>query len=692
MSPQFRALVGWLLQKDPTRRPTWPQLLAHPFWNNCQTPLLLEMPAQPRFDRAAATVDRTRQASASSFGSDFPGSMDQRDAAGAEWTDDGERESKSKNSEIGATSPKGGARRVRPNGRSIAREDPKRPPSPRGGKGRGVGMEAYGTELKPDAHCCLDRAREAGSHTKASGKIVETRDGERPITAPLASPRTLSGRRVHGEQHERFRCTSSNDGRGDRNSVEGTAKPSYETWRGAKGGEHSLHSLPPPVAPFAPRVSPDEKQSRCIGETKTSVEPCHSTASGDGAGERTGAEVADRVAALKDLRLYGRNLTGTGARTSPSVMSVASAASASSSSSVGEKYGSSFEEDTEGSSSSSATDGGHHGGVDAIVRGVGSEASAVVAHMTADVAGKGHSVVTPGSVRTASTASPSTGCASGARGGVFSSCAAGRTDRTRAALGRGSETVGAADGKSSASTITMGDIPGGWRRRRRRQRLPVDEGSPPTSPSASATSAGSESGSASRPGSSSLDFRSSGSGSGSHGLSDTALGFGKSAGSPAHERISNSSRKLSPSVACSVRAPTEITASGGEVLGSAEVEQERKSARRRAMRVEVPKEAVQTQAAGDEREVAWRESGGAIASVVVADGTGGVGERTRLSPSRGRAQPGRRGMDATRPEREGAYDRCGSVAWSRDTRELLLHASDAQVRCCWNCRERGVMR
>lgn len=56
MSPDFCGLVGWLLKKDPLRRPTWPQLLAHPFWGNCQTPVPLEMPAQPRFDRALAVV------------------------------------------------------------------------------------------------------------------------------------------------------------------------------------------------------------------------------------------------------------------------------------------------------------------------------------------------------------------------------------------------------------------------------------------------------------------------------------------------------------------------------------------------------------------------------------------------------------------------------------------------------------
>ncbi|CAN0367371.1 unnamed protein product, partial [Hapterophycus canaliculatus] len=51
MSTPFRDLVGWLLEKDPRRRPTWPQLLAHPFWGKCQTPSPLEMPPQPRFDR-----------------------------------------------------------------------------------------------------------------------------------------------------------------------------------------------------------------------------------------------------------------------------------------------------------------------------------------------------------------------------------------------------------------------------------------------------------------------------------------------------------------------------------------------------------------------------------------------------------------------------------------------------------------
>ena len=55
MSTQFCELTSWLLQKDPLLRPTWPQLLAHPFWGNCQTPSALEMPPQPRFDRALAT-------------------------------------------------------------------------------------------------------------------------------------------------------------------------------------------------------------------------------------------------------------------------------------------------------------------------------------------------------------------------------------------------------------------------------------------------------------------------------------------------------------------------------------------------------------------------------------------------------------------------------------------------------------
>ncbi|CAM9495890.1 unnamed protein product, partial [Sphacelaria rigidula] len=59
MSPDFCNLVGWLLNKDPLRRPTWPQLLAHPFWGNCQTPVPLEMPAQPRFDRALALAAST---------------------------------------------------------------------------------------------------------------------------------------------------------------------------------------------------------------------------------------------------------------------------------------------------------------------------------------------------------------------------------------------------------------------------------------------------------------------------------------------------------------------------------------------------------------------------------------------------------------------------------------------------------
>ncbi|CAN0366750.1 unnamed protein product, partial [Ectocarpus sp. 8 AP-2014] len=54
MSEPFRDLVSRLLDKDPRGRPTWAQLLAHPFWGSCQTPSPLEMPPQPRFDRDLA--------------------------------------------------------------------------------------------------------------------------------------------------------------------------------------------------------------------------------------------------------------------------------------------------------------------------------------------------------------------------------------------------------------------------------------------------------------------------------------------------------------------------------------------------------------------------------------------------------------------------------------------------------------
>lgn len=64
MSAPFRDLVTWLLDKDPRRRPTWPQLLAHPFWGSCQTPSPLEMPPQPRFDRGLADASSADAADA----------------------------------------------------------------------------------------------------------------------------------------------------------------------------------------------------------------------------------------------------------------------------------------------------------------------------------------------------------------------------------------------------------------------------------------------------------------------------------------------------------------------------------------------------------------------------------------------------------------------------------------------------
>ncbi|CAN0470605.1 unnamed protein product, partial [Ectocarpus sp. 8 AP-2014] len=65
MSAPFRDLVSRLLDKDPRGRPTWPQLLAHPFWGSCQTPSPLEMPPQPRFDRDLAPCSGAAMGSSS---------------------------------------------------------------------------------------------------------------------------------------------------------------------------------------------------------------------------------------------------------------------------------------------------------------------------------------------------------------------------------------------------------------------------------------------------------------------------------------------------------------------------------------------------------------------------------------------------------------------------------------------------
>ncbi|CAM9561473.1 unnamed protein product [Chrysoparadoxa australica] len=38
-------LLGWLLEKNPVDRPSWSQLLEHPFWDDCEVPLTLPVPS-----------------------------------------------------------------------------------------------------------------------------------------------------------------------------------------------------------------------------------------------------------------------------------------------------------------------------------------------------------------------------------------------------------------------------------------------------------------------------------------------------------------------------------------------------------------------------------------------------------------------------------------------------------------------
>lgn len=52
-------LISQLLRKDPSHRPTWQQLIDHPFWRTRLQPV--EMPRQPRFD---ATLTRGGSADA----------------------------------------------------------------------------------------------------------------------------------------------------------------------------------------------------------------------------------------------------------------------------------------------------------------------------------------------------------------------------------------------------------------------------------------------------------------------------------------------------------------------------------------------------------------------------------------------------------------------------------------------------
>lgn len=189
----------------------------------------------------------------------------------------------------------------------------------------------------------------------------------------------------------------------------------------------------------------------------------------------TGASAATRraaaAAALNGLRLRGRipPIRSGGGRMSPSAPSTASV-----SSSMGEQYGSSFEEDTEGSSVCSGGGSGCRGGL-----GCGSTAPATTmpggfpVTTTTMVGSEGRhkrsEVLTPGSVGTATTATPSTGCASSARrrrlspisgggGGSVRTHASVRRDgdgsgsRGYSGIGKGEDTI------SVSSNMSVGSV------------------------------------------------------------------------------------------------------------------------------------------------------------------------------------------------------------------------------------------
>lgn len=48
-STDFADLLQWLLQKHPAHRPTWPEVLSHPFWNTAPPPPALPIPDQPTY-------------------------------------------------------------------------------------------------------------------------------------------------------------------------------------------------------------------------------------------------------------------------------------------------------------------------------------------------------------------------------------------------------------------------------------------------------------------------------------------------------------------------------------------------------------------------------------------------------------------------------------------------------------------
>lgn len=377
MSPDFCSLVRWLLNKDPLQRPTWPQLLAHPFWGNCQTPSPLEMPVQPRFDHALAAAT-----SAASIALTVNA---QRQESGREKADYYCEQACGKRKDVGDSkglSVEGHDSRTQ--GVPGAQDKQEEGDSGRGGtvahgegelidraKGRrrrepvGVGVEdklACGNGgddgCSRDAAALSDRFNLAQASIADAGQSrVDGAEGERGGNGSALEVRPLMDRTetnsgeasgaVIGEDHSHQdeRCRRKEKGRHRRGGVHVVEE---ETTAMNDGQQQNKNT-----AVLATHAADERSRAPSHGSSGGGArEAAGGVAVADASAGRGGArgrarsdEAARRAAALDSLRLRGKiPPMPLGGRTSPSV-------SASASSSVGELYGSSFEEDTEGSSS-----------------------------------------------------------------------------------------------------------------------------------------------------------------------------------------------------------------------------------------------------------------------------------------------------------------------------------------------------
>lgn len=414
MSPDFCSLVGWLLKKDPLRRPTWPQLLAHPFWGNCQTPVPLEMPAQPRFDRALAVA-----ASAASAGlkMKLPGQGNDQDFSAC---DSRERVGVEKHG------PAGASRNFRVEGdqsmtlgvlntntqeesggdRRGGRLDHRGREAALNGEGRSRQQEeTIGAEVEGEATAPHGASADQVVHQTAalSGRGSPVQGTPRGDTGKGGTERVgeWAGGRIRSPPRSHQTRTESES----RSSAAGTADVTKgqegggpdENRRGTEKGRRNhvpVHAMEDETTcTNAGRRQAEEGLKSTAPATVDGNErfraPIHGYGYGYGGGDggggireaaaggvvnigaargggraRAGAgdcdDAARRAAALDNLRLRGKiPPIPPGGRASSSV-------SASASSSVGEQYGSSFEEDTEGSSSYSIGAGSSEGpGIDA---------------------------------------------------------------------------------------------------------------------------------------------------------------------------------------------------------------------------------------------------------------------------------------------------------------------------------------